>query len=277
MSLNKILSIQSHVASGYVGNRAAVFPLQRMGFDVIAVNTVQFSNHTGYGAWKGDIFSKEHIENVLTGLEEHGALKNVSAVLTGYLGDAGLGALVLDTVTKIKTHNKNLRYICDPVMGDVGRGVFVKDDLPPFFKTLAVPAADVITPNQFELTLLTGQEVTSLDSVINACEMIHNDGPSIILVTSLITKETKDDEIQMLVSEKGAGCDIVTTPKIELDPAPNGSGDLTAALFAGHLIAGKDSKQALHATSASVYKTFEQTEKAGSRELALIQSQDYFR
>lgn len=254
-----------------------MFPLQRMGFDVIAVNTVQFSNHTGYAAWKGDIFSKEHIENILTGLEEHGALKDISAVLTGYLGDAGLGALVLDTVTEIKKDNKTLRYICDPVMGDVGRGVFVKDDLPPFFKSLAVPAADIITPNQFELSLLTGRDITSLESVTAACEMLHENGPDIILVTSLITEETKEDEIQMLVSEKGAGYDIVTTPKIHLDPAPNGSGDLTAALFAGHLIAGQNSKQALHATSASVYKTFEQTEKAGSRELALIQSQDYFK
>lgn len=277
MSLKKILSIQSHVASGYVGNRAAVFPLQCMGYDVIAINTVQFSNHTGYGTWKGDIFSKDHIHNVLSGLEDHGAMDAIDAVLTGYLGDSSLGDLVLETVDKIRKNNKDLRYICDPVMGDVGRGIFVKRDLPPFFKSRAVPLADVITPNQFELSLLTDQKITDMKSVLKACKALHEQGPDIILVTSLITDETKDNEIQMLVSSKDGSHDIVTTPKFDLDPAPNGSGDLTAALFAGHLLRNTDAAQSLKTTAESVYKTFAQTARSKGRELALIQSRDYFR
>jgi len=90
--MKKILSIQSHVAYGYVGNRAAVFPLQRLGHEVIAINTVQFSNHTGYGTWSGDVFSYQHIKEVLQGVDDRGGLENLDAVLSGYLGEAVLGA-----------------------------------------------------------------------------------------------------------------------------------------------------------------------------------------
>ena len=132
-----ILSIQSHVAWGHVGNAAAVFPLQRLGFEVLPVHTVQFSNHTGYGQFRGQVFGADHIREIIAGLRERGVLQRVSAVLSGYLGDAGTGAVILDAVGEIRRENPAVRYLCDPVMGDVGRGVFVNPAIPDFLRDQA--------------------------------------------------------------------------------------------------------------------------------------------
>ncbi len=268
--MKTILSIQSHVAFGHVGNDAAVFPLQRLGFDVIAINTVQFSNHTGYGTWTGQVFSAEHIRDVLAGLEARGALENVDAVLTGYLGDPAVGEIILDAL------RPGMLWLCDPVMGDVGRGMFVRDGIPDFFKNRALPRATIITPNQFELEYLTGRTIITLDDARDACRAAHDMGPEIILLTSLIQNETKDDEIQMMASSRSGGQYLVTTPRLPLDPAPNGAGDCTAALFLGNTLAGHDVATALSRTAGSILEVFEKTQKAGTRELALIQAQDDF-
>lgn len=271
--MKQILSIQSHVASGYVGNRAAVFPLQRLGYDVIAINTVQFSNHTGYGTWTGEVFSAEHIGAVLGGLEARGVLKSVDALLTGYLGDPAVGDVILDARSKIAP---DALWLCDPVMGDVGRGFFVKEGIPDFFKSRAVPKASIVTPNQFELEYLSGQEIRTLGDARDACRALHEAGPEIVLLTSLIHQDTKEDSIQMLASAKSGAQFIVTTPRLPLDPAPNGAGDMTAALFLAHMLEDNDLARALSKTAGGIMAIFEETQKAGSRELALIQAQDRF-
>src|SRR3989338_1967688 len=124
-----ILSIQSHVATGYVGNRAAVFPLQRLGCEVTFINTVQFSNHTGHGRWTGQIFSADHVQDVLNGLWQLGTMDTLDAVLSGYLGAAEIGNIILNTVAALKDKNPHLLYCCDPVIGDEGRGIYVKPDV----------------------------------------------------------------------------------------------------------------------------------------------------
>lgn len=274
--MKRILSIQSHVAYGYVGNRAAVFPLQRMGYDVTAVNTVQFSNHTGYGHWAGDIFDAAHIRNLLDGLDALGILAQLDAILSGYLGDAALGELVADTVASLRRHNPGLVWCCDPVMGDEGRGFFVRDNIPDFFRQSAVPLSSILTPNQFELTALTGIDIKTLADAHAACEQLHARGPSIILVTSLIVDETPAGAIQMLASETGQAPLILTTPRLKLDPAPNGAGDCTAALFAGNLLSGLPVQEALERTGNAIFSLFEMTARHRRRELAIIESQDYF-
>ena len=271
--MKQILSIQSHVAFGYVGNRAAVFPLQRLGHDVIAINTVQFSNHTGYGDWTGDVYSAEQIEAILTGLGKRGVLEKVEGLLTGYLGDPAVGEIILSTLQKL---SPSVTWLCDPVMGDVGRGFFVREGIPAFFKDRALPRAKIITPNQFELEYLAGTTIKKLEDARNACREIHETGPEIILLTSLIHEETRDDEIQMLASSKSGAQYLVTTPRLPLDPAPNGAGDCTAALFLAHNLAGLPLDQCLSKTAASVFALFEETMKAGSRELAMIEAQDHF-
>lgn len=274
--MKRIVSIQSHVAYGYVGNRAAMFPLQLMGHDVVAVNTVQFSNHTGYGSWTGDIFSADHIMRLLQGLEARGVFDTSDAVLSGYLGDPTLGDIVVDMVGKIRARRPNLVWACDPVMGDVGRGFFVKDGIPHFFRHNALPHATILTPNQFELAALTGRHISSLGDSLQACSELLDQGPKTILVTSLQVDSTPPDMIQMLAVTRDERL-LVSTPMIPLDPAPNGAGDATAAIFLGNMLTGGALKEALSATAAAIYAVFEATQAAETRELALVQAQDAIR
>src|SRR3972149_1824264 len=141
-----LLSIQSHVAFGHVGNAAAVFPLQRLGVEVWPVHTVQFSNHTGYGEWKGEVFGASLIRDVVAGIEARGALGECDGVLSGYMGGADIGAAILDAVSAVKRVNPAARYCCDPVIGDVNSGVFVRPGIPEFMRERAGPAADIVTP-----------------------------------------------------------------------------------------------------------------------------------
>lgn len=141
-----ILSIQSSVAYGHVGNSAAVFPLQMMGFEVWPVNTVHFSNQTGYGEWRGSLLPAADVAGIIRGIEDRGALPRCDAVLSGYMGDASLGEVIVGAVARVKQHNVKTIYCCDPVMGDAGRGFFVRSGIPEFSKEVAVPAAVLARP-----------------------------------------------------------------------------------------------------------------------------------
>ncbi|HYH20557.1 MAG TPA: pyridoxal kinase PdxY [Azospirillum sp.] len=271
--MKTVLSIQSHVAFGYVGNRAAAFPLQRLGHDVIVVNTVQFSNHTGYGAWTGQVFTAEHIVDVIDGVAERGGIAACDAVLSGYMGDAALGQVIVETAARVKAANPHAVYCCDPVMGDVGRGFFVRPGIPDFMKAHAVPAADVVTPNQFELEFLTDRTVGSLDDALAATAALRARGPRVVLVTSLTRTEAPADRIEMLV-DTADGAWVVATPRLPLDPPPNGAGDAVAALFLAHYLKAFDAAAALEQASAAIYAVFEETRRRGTRELQLIAAQD---
>jgi len=273
--MKTVLTIQSHVAYGYVGNRAAVFPLQRLGIDAIAVNTVQFSNHTGYGAWTGQVFTAEHIAEVLDGIAARDALPRCDAVLSGYMGDVGLGGVIVEAAARVKAANPKAIYCCDPVMGDVGRSFFVRPVLPEFIKAHAVPAADLMTPNQFELEYLTDRKVATLEAALAATAALRARGPGLVLVTSLTRHEAPADSIEMLV-DTADGAWLVATPRLALDPAPNGSGDAVAALFLAHYLKNFDPAAALEQASAAIYAIFETTGRMGTRELQLIAAQDDF-
>src|SRR3954467_3324945 len=151
-----VLSIQSHVAYGHVGNSSAVFPLQRRGIEVWPVHTVQFSNHTGYGGWRGPGFDGGVVNEVVDGIADRGVLGTCDAVLSGYLGSPDIGQAVVDTVAKVRAANPAALYCCDPVIGDVGRGVFVRPGIPELLRDVVVPVADIVTPNHFELDFLSG-------------------------------------------------------------------------------------------------------------------------
>lgn len=145
---SRLLSIQSHVVSGYVGNRSATFPLQLLGWDVDVINTVQFSNHTGYGRWQGQRFDESHVRSLFAGLERNGLLKQ-SRMLSGYMPSPGVVQAVKDAVGEIRKHSPDLVYLCDPVMGDMGRGAYVDIAVLPVYKSM-LPLTTIITPNQFE-------------------------------------------------------------------------------------------------------------------------------
>ncbi|MBZ0146593.1 MAG: pyridoxal kinase PdxY [Pseudorhodoplanes sp.] len=266
-----ILSIQSHVAYGHVGNAAAAFPLQRLGIEVWPVHTVQFSNHTGYGSWKGSVFDGNMIREVIAGMAERGALRLCDGVLSGYMGSADIGEAILDTVLKVRRANPAMRYCCDPVIGDVGRGVFVRPGIPEFMRERALPAADVITPNQFELELLSGHETKTIADALAAIGLLHARGPGAILVTSLHTDDTPADSIDMVASD-GKHRFLVRTPKLPI--SVNGAGDAIAALFFAHYLQSQSVAQALSRAVSSVFGILERTAEKGSREILLIEAQE---
>lgn len=274
----RILSIQSHVAYGYVGNRAAVFPLQRLGHEVWAVNTVEFSNHTGYGAWRGRVAAAEQVREVIEGVRERGVFPACDAVLTGYLGDAALGAVAMDAARAVREANPDAVWCCDPVIGDVESGVFVRPGIAEFFRDVAVPAADIVTPNHFELELLTGRTVTTLAGAVDAARSLLGAGasgrhPRVALVTSLRRAAAAAGTIEMLAATDRAAW-MVATPLLAFDSAPNGTGDVVAALFLARWLETRDPGAALGHAASAIFAVLAATAAAGVRELRLIEAQD---
>lgn len=266
------LSLQSHVAYGYVGNRAATFPLQRLGHEVWAVNTVEFSNHTGYGAWRGRTAPAEQVAEIVAGIEALGMLTRCDALLTGYVGDAALGDVVLDTAQRVRSANRRAVWCCDPVLGDVDTGIYVKPGIDAFFRERAIPAADLVTPNHFELEHLTGRTVSTMDEALAAARTLLA-GPRLALITSLRRADAPSDQVEMVAVSAGEAW-RVATPLIGFEIAPNGTGDMVAALFAAHWIAGGDVAAALGQAASSVYAVLETTKALGERELQLVAAQD---
>lgn len=267
-----ILSIQSHVSFGHVGNSAAVFPLQRMGFEVWPVHTVLFSNHAGYESFRGNVQDPDEVGAIIQGIEERGVLPECQVVLSGYLGSAQLGEVVLSAVDKVRAANRDMIFCCDPVMGDVGKDVYVRDTIPDFIRDHALPAADILTPNHFELELLTGRKVVDMKSAKTAVDQLLEAGPKMVLVTSLDRKDTSLDSIEMLASD-GDETWLVETPLLGFPVLPNGAGDACAALFVGHYLQTKSLRKALERTTSTIYSLLYATREYGGRELALIEAQ----
>jgi pyridoxine kinase len=267
----KILSIQSSVAYGHVGNSAAVFPLQRLGHEVWPVLTVHFSNHTGYGAWRGPLLAPEDVREVIAGIEDRGVLGEADAVLSGYQGDPAVGGIILDTVARVKQLNPDAVYCCDPVMGDVGRGMFVRPGIPEFMRDTVVPQADIVTPNHFELDFLAGRETSTLGEILGAVDSVRERGPRDVLVTSVVHGDVPDGQLDMVaVSDEGAWA--VETPLLPI--TPNGCGDVTAALYLAHLRSTGSASTALSRVAGSVFAVLEKTIEAGTREIQLVAAQD---
>ena len=265
-----ILSIQSSVAYGHVGNSAAVFSLQRMGFEVWPVNTVHFSNHTGYGQWRGTVLPAEDVAGIIRGIEDRGVLAGCDAVLRGYMGDSSLGEVIVGAATRVKEHNPKAVYCCDPVMGDAGRGFFVRPGIPEFIKEVAVPAANIITPNQFELEFLTGVEIGDLEDALGAADEASRLGPETVLTTSLRRRDAAAGTIEML-AVSGEGAWLVGTPMLALEV--NGAGDATAARCLAHVLRGETLARALSMTASAVHAVLEEPCRTGSREMRLVAAQ----
>ncbi len=269
----KILSIQSAVAFGHVGNSAAVFPLQRIGVEVMPVYTVNFSNHTGYGAWRGPLIAPDDVRDVITGIEERGVFPSVDVVLSGYQGSEGIADVILDAVARVKSANPAALYACDPVMGNAMSGCFVAPAIPVLLRDRVVPAADIITPNQFELGFLTGTEPLTLDDTLTSVDLIRATGPRTVLVTSVQRPDRPEGTVEMLAVTDG-GAWIVQTPLLPMKA--NGSGDVTAALFTAHYVRTGDAADALARTASSVYDLLERTLGSGERELQLVEAQESY-
>ena len=268
-----ILSIQSGVAYGHVGNASAVFPLQRLGCEVWAVDTVQFSNHTGYGDWTGQVFTGAEVSAIIDGIAARGVLASCDAVLSGYMGDAGIGAAIVDAVARVKAANPAALYCCDPVIGDDDTGVYVRPGIAGFIRDTALRHADIATPNCFELEQLTQLPTTTLAETRVAIARLQAMGPRIVLVTSLATAETPPGEIDMIAAEDGA-FHLLRTPVLPVKV--NGAGDAIAALFLYHRLRTGSAAQALSLAGSAIFGVLARTAQAGSRELLTVAAQDEF-
>jgi len=265
-----VLMLNSHVAYGYVGNDAAGFCLRRLGVEAWQVDTVTFSNHPGYGACTGRVVPAAEVDDLVAGLAARGVLGDCRAVLAGYLGAAEQGPAVLRAVERVRTANPEAMFVLDPVMGDAGPGLYVKSEIVRFFVEEAVPRADVVTPNAWELGCIVGRAIEGRDDAVRAARSVLARGPKTVLVSSL----PAGTEALGMLAVTDAGGWAVTVPRLTFPVAPNGAGDALAGLFAGHLVRGADVPEALAASAASVHAILLATQAARRRELALIAAQD---
>lgn len=269
----RILSIQSSVSYGHVGNSAAVFPLQRMGHEVMPVYTVVFSNHTGYGSWGGPLLTGDNVRDIVRGIDDRGGLNDVQLVLSGYQGGNDIGDAILDAVALVKQRNPEAIYACDPVLGSATSGCFVAPEVQSLIRDRVVPQADLITPNQFELGFITGTDPLTLEDTLASVDQARARGPQTVLVTSVMRPDRPEGTIEMLAVD-GDGAWIVQTPHLPFKA--NGSGDVTTALFATLLRESGDLAGSLARTAASVFELLENTINSGERELQLIESQEAY-
>jgi len=266
-----LISIQSHVAYGHVGNSAAVFPLQRLGVEVWPVHTVQFSNHTGYGQWQGRVFDASLIRDVVAGLETRGVLGECAGVLSGYVGAPEIGEAILDAVATVKRANPAARYCCDPVIGDVGKGAFVREGVAEFMRDRAVASADIVTPNHFELDVLSGRLSRTLGEARDAVQALHDRGPRAVLVTSLAVEDTPADAVDLLASDE-TGDFRLRTPRLAV--AANGAGDAIAALFFALYLRSGRIEEALSRAASAIFGVLKRTAELGAPEIQLVLAQD---
>jgi pyridoxine kinase len=269
LSEHSVISIQSQVAFGHVGNSAAVFPMQMHGIDVVAVPTTLLSNRPGYPTLRGRVLEAELVADLLVGIEERGAVDAAGMILSGYLGSAEIAAVIAGFVTRAKTLNPALRYVLDPVLGDRDRGLFVKADIPPLVRDRLLPLADVITPNHFEFECLCGADARTLDQVIAQARALIARGPATIVITSAELSGMPSDEIETLAIERAAAW-RVRTPRVPI--SPNGAGDLFAALFSSGRVRGQDTPQALAHAASGMFAVIERTAAAGTDEMRIVAS-----
>lgn len=270
-----ILSIQSAVSYGHVGNSAAVFPLQRLGMEVWPVATVQFSNHPGYGHRAGQVLSGAHVRDLVDGIAACGVLGRCTALLSGYLGDPSVADALQHSADLVRRANPQALYCCDPVIGDQGPGIYVDPAIPTLLRTRLLPLADIATPNQFELEVLTGRRVLTLDDAMAAAAALRGSmrQGARVLVTSLQSADTPGDEVDVLAQD-ATGTWRVRTPKLPI--AANGTGDIVAALFLFHILRTGSTAAALSAAVSAVFGVLRRTMDAGSRELLIVAAQQEF-
>jgi pyridoxine kinase len=268
-----VISIQSQVAFGHVGNSAAVFPMQMHGIDVISVPTTLLSNRPGYPTLRGRVLEAPLVADLLRGIEERGALDSCKMILSGYLGSPEIADVVADFVARAKASHPKLIYCCDPVLGDRDRGLFVKADIPPLVRDRLCRLADIVTPNHFEFEFLCGARAATSARLIEAAQALMARGPSTVIVTSAELADTPRGEIETLAIERsaeGTRAWRAGTPKLPI--SPNGTGDLFAALFVAARVGGKDTRSALGHAISAIFAVLERTAARGTEEMRIVES-----
>jgi pyridoxine kinase len=269
-----VLSIQSSVVYGRVGNRAAVPVLERLGHDVWPLDTVAFSNHPAHGGFRGRVVPATELAELVEGLAARGVLGRCDAVLSGYLGDSATAAVVADAVARVRAANPGAVYCCDPVIGEVGRGVYVRPGIPDAIRTRLVPLADLVTPNPFELELLTGSAPSSLDAAHAAARALlareGGQGPGVVVATGLRPPEAPRELAVLAVTRDATW--LVRHPRRAVRVW--GTGDAFAALFLGRYLGHRDARAALEHAVAAMEDVLAIAEAGNADELPLVAAQD---
>lgn len=285
--LKRVLSIQSHVVSGYVGNKSATFPLQVLGFDVDAMNSVQLSNHTGYKSIQGQVLQAEELKVLFNGLKEN-EIDIYSHFLTGYCGSESFLKEIVNVLKHLKLRNPNITYVCDPVMGDDGE-FYVPESLLPIYRDELVPLADILTPNQFEAELLTGMKIKTESDACKALKLLHSKGIKTVILTSTCLEN--EGSLVLLASQHDKKGHYIRLPVPRLDETFTGTGDLFASMLLAWLHAHPGNlklacEKTMSAMQAVLKKTLmEANALAGEvkkpsvaqKELRLVQSLDIIR
>lgn len=267
-----ILSFQSQVISGHVGHQAALLPLERLGFQVLAVPTVLYSHHPGHGNHAGDVVGVDLLSDLVAGLRAHGAIARVTAMHTGYLAGDAQGRLIHDLVREVKKTAPAIPFFCDPVLGDSEEGLYVPESLAEFVRESLAPAADFLFPNHFELEYLTGRSVTTLDDAVSAIESLRERGPGVVVATSLRMKDCFPEGMCTLAATDEKAC-LGAVPLLQ--NTPKGTGDLFTAVFIGRILKHDSLSHALSHALTVTHRILELSLHAGANELLIVEGQDH--
>lgn len=268
-----IISIQSQVLHGHVGNSAAAFPMQYLGVPVTAVPTAMLSNHPHYPTMRGRVLESDMLRDLLIGVEERGLVDCCSFLLTGYLGSAANGEVVADFVARAKRRNPALRYCCDPVMGDSDLGFYTDAALRSVFRDRLIPMADIATPNAFEFAQLGDRSGDDRDPVGLMRAALSRSDEKTIVITGIGLTEPDSARVDT-VAAFGGRLWKVSTPRLRCRPA--GTGDLLTALLVARLAQGVALPQALETAVSSVFAVLLNTASMNSAELTIIASRAEF-
>jgi pyridoxine kinase len=263
-----ILSIQSQVATGFVGNSAAVFALQRLEREVWPVPSVLLSHHPGHGGARGGPMPVDLLRGILDGLESRGCFKRCEAVLSGYLGQAQAADIVQDAVARAKAGSPAALYVCDPVLGDDGR-LYVSEDIVARMRGLAA-IADIVTPNAFELGVLSGEAFDTRQGALRAMRALQASGPGIVLLTSFAGADTPQAALDVMALDGQAAWRVSVA---DLSRKFYGAGDLFAAVFLDAFLERRDVPAALGRACSALQAVLHRTADAAADELLLIESQ----
>lgn len=269
-----VLSIQSSVVYGHVGNSAAMPAWHRLAREAWPVDTVSFSNHPGHGRFRGRVAKPADLDELLLGLSELGLDGRIEAILSGYLGHAGQAAPIAAHVARVKRANPHALFLCDPVMGDAAAPgstgkLFVAAGVPAAIAITLLPQADLLTPNRFELETLVGRTITTGAEARRAAEMlfVEHDALSAMVVTSFDGSDVPPGSIDTLAIGRAEAWRL-RRPRIAR--RFDGAGDLFAALFLEFYLRRRDLKVAVEQAVSALDPVLRLTHERGWRELALV-------
>lgn len=261
-----VISIQSQVVHGHVGNSAAVYPMQALGVNVAAVPTTLLSNHPRYPTVRGRVLEASLIADLLVGIEERGLVDRAAVLVTGYLGSKANAEIVADFAVRARARNPKLVYLCDPVLGDDGQ-VYVAADIVEVVRTRLVPAASFMTPNQFELELLSGFSAQDASGMIAASRALALHGTAGVIATGCTLADTQAGQVETILCSHGR-LKRFATPRLPIRPC--GTGDLLCGLIAAHLARGDDIAAAVGAAVDATFAVLARTQAQASEEMSLV-------